>query len=155
MGEEVRPDLENRAPRGTVMQTPSRRRQQGLIREALYIFLTIAIVMAVLLDGLALFTVHQDARDDASDAGVAAKQEYTESGNVQLAQEAAATHVEAKGGDMIDFTTSTSGGATSKSFTVTVQHHTDTYLFKYLGYLPGLDDWVDDMQNPKATETTS
>lgn len=137
------------------MQTPSRRRQQGLIREALYIFLAIAIVMAVLLDGLALLTAQQNARDDASDAGAEAKREYIESGNVDLARAAAATLVEANGGELVSFTASAASGATSPAFTVTVRHSAETYLFKYLGYVPGLDDWVDDMENPTITETTS
>lgn len=136
------------------MQTPSRRRQQGLIREALYIFLAIAIVMAVLLDSLALFTAQQDARDSASDAGSAAKQEYVESGNVDLARDAAASRAEANGGELIDFTASAASGATAPAFTITVRHSAETYLFKYLEYIPGLDDWVEDMQNPTITETT-
>jgi hypothetical protein len=137
------------------MQTPRRRRQEGLIREALYIFLAVAIVMAVLLDGVALFTTQQDARDDASDAGLEAKSAYVETGSVDRAREAAAAHAESKDADLVRFSVSTSAGNPNPSFTVTVQHHTDTYLFKYLGYLPGLDDWVEDMQNPTITRTTT
>jgi len=136
------------------MQTPDRRRQQGLIREALYIFLAVAIVMAVLLDGVALFTVQQDARDDASDAGAAARQAYVETGSVEQARAAAEKHVESKNADLVDFSASTTGGSAAGTFTVTVQHHADTYIFKYLSYLPGLDNWVDDMENPTITRTT-
>ena len=35
-----------------------------------------------------------------------------------------------------------------------MRHSAETYLFKYLGYIPGLDDWVEDMENPTITETT-
>ena len=136
------------------MQTPDRRRQKGLIREALYIFLAIAIVMAVLLDGVALFTTQQDARDDASDAGQEARQAYVETNNVQQAQAAAEKHAQANDADLVAFSASTTSGSAAATFTVTVQHHTDTYLFKYLRYLPGLDDWVHDMQNPTITRTT-
>lgn len=148
------PDLATTASKGAVMQTPSRRRQQGLIREALYIFLAIAIVMAVLLDGLALFTAQQDARDSASDAGSAAKQEYVESGDVGLARDAAADRAEANGGELVGFTASAAVGAMGPAFTVTVRNSAETYLFKYLGYIPGLDDWVEDFENPTITETT-
>jgi len=136
------------------MQTPSRRRQQGLIREALYVFLAIAIVMAVLLDGVALFTVQQDARDNASDAGLEAKQDYVQSGSVEQARAAAAKHVDAKDADLVDFSVSTRQGTSAETFTVTVQHHVDTYIFKYLGYLPGLDEWVEGVENPTITRTT-
>jgi hypothetical protein len=136
------------------MQSSRWHRQEGLIREALYVFLGIAIVMAVLLDGVALFTVQQDARDDASDAGAEARQEYAQTGSVDQAQAAAARHVEANDADLTGFTvTRPNGGATVK-FTVTVQHHAETYIFKYLKYVPGLDAWVEDMQNPEITRTT-
>jgi len=134
------------------MQPPRRRRQEGLIREALYVFLAIAIVMAVLLDGLAIFTAQQDARDDASDAGTEARRAYVETGSVDAAREAAAGLVEANDADLVAFSVSTAGR--TGTFTVTVQHHADTYLFKYLAHLPGLDDWVEGVQNPTITRTT-
>jgi hypothetical protein len=134
------------------MLTPHWRRQEGLIREALYVFLAIAVIMAVFLDGVAIFTTQQDARDDASDAGRAARQEYIDTGNVTQAQAAADQHVQDQGGEMLAFSASTAQGTTT--FTVTVQHHTDTYLFRYLRYLPGLEDWVEGMQNPTITRTT-
>ena len=137
------------------MQTPRRRRQQGLIREALYVFLAVAVVMAVLLDGFSIFTAQQNARDDASDAGSEARQEYVQSGNTQLAEEAAKTHIEAGGGELVDFSTAAGTGSDTRSFTVTVRYTADTYLFHYLGYIPGLDDWVEDVQNPTITRTTS
>jgi hypothetical protein len=138
------------------MQTPARRRQQqGLIREALYVFLAIALVMAVMLDGFAIFTAQQDARDDATDAGAEARQEYVESGRVDLAEQAAAAHVEANDGEMLDFSTTAGTGSDTRSFTVTVRQSAETYIFHYLGYIPGLDDWVEDLENPTITRTTS
>ena len=135
------------------MQTPRRRRQEGLVREALYIFLAIAIVMVVLLDGLAIFNAQQDARDSASEAGLEAQRVYLETGSAGAAEDAAAETVQAyDGGELVEFSVSTSAG--SESFTVTVQHHADTYVFKYLKYVPGLDGWVDDVQNPTITDTT-
>jgi hypothetical protein len=154
MGEQVISDLDTTACKGETMQTPARRRQQGLIREALYVFLVIAVVMAVLLDGLALFTAQQDARDDAADAGAEAKQAYVETGSVDLAREAAETHLEANEGEMVDFSSAPVSGSNARSFTVTVRHGTETYLFKYLGYIPGLEEWVEDMENPTITHTT-
>jgi Flp pilus assembly protein TadG len=135
------------------MHTPRWRRQEGLIREALYVFLAIAVIMAIFLDGVALFTTQQDARDDASDAGRAAREAYVDSSSLTQAQTAAAQHIEGQGGDMLAFSAAQVQG--NMTFTVTVQHHTDTYLFKYLRYLPGLKDWVEDMENPTVTRTTS
>lgn len=136
------------------MHPPRWRRQEGLIREALYVFLAIAIVMAVLLDGVALFTVQQDARDDASDAAMEAKQEYAQTGSVDQARAAAARHVEANDADLVGFTVTRPTGGSTVEFTVTVQHHAETYIFKYLEYVPGLDQWVEDMQNPEITRST-
>lgn len=136
------------------MQTARRRRQQGLIREALYIFLAVALVMAVLLDGVALFTTQQGARETASDAGREARQAYVDTLNVNAARQAAADYAAAKDAELVAFTVTAPDGTTPRTFTVTVRGETDTYLFKYLRYVPGLDDWVEDMQNPVITRTT-
>ena len=136
------------------MHPPRWRRQEGLIREALYVFLAIAVVMAVLLDGVALFTVQQDARDDASDAGMEAKQEYAQTSSIDMAEAAAARHVKANEADLVAFTATRPTGGSEVVFTVTVQHHAETYIFKYLKYVPGLDEWVEDMQNPEITRST-
>ncbi len=45
-------------------------------------------------------------------------------------------------------------GGAARAFTVTVNRHAETYVFKYLGYLPGLEDWVEDVQDPTITRTT-
>lgn len=137
------------------MHAPDRRRQQGLIREALWIFLAIAVVMAVMLDGFAIFTAQQDARDDAADAGSEAKQEYVETGSIDLAEKAARTLVQDNGGQLLDFTTNAGAGPDTRSFTVKVRYRADTYLFHYLGYVPGLKSWVRDVENPTITRTTS
>ncbi len=155
MGEHVSPEPHIDTFRGTAMRTPRRRRQEGLIREALYIFLAVAIVMAVLLDGFAIFTAQQNARGDASDAGLQAKQEYVQSGDIRRAEQAAKTLVEAAGGTLVDFSTSAGTGFDTRSFTVTVKNTADTYLFHYLGFIPGLGDWVEDVENPRITRTTS
>lgn len=136
------------------MRTSRRRRQQGLIREALYIFLAIALVMAVLLDGLAVFTAQQGAREDASEAGKKAKEEYAQSSSVERASKAAEQRAQRNGGEMTDFSSSAGSGAASRSFTVTVRRSADTYLFRYLEYIPGLDDWAKDISNPTITRTT-
>ena len=62
------------------MDTQRWRRQDGLIREALYIFLVVALVMAILLDGVAMMKVQQSARDLASDAGREAQTHVREHG---------------------------------------------------------------------------
>ena len=150
----MRPDTDAHASKGVDMQTRRLRRQDGLIREALYVFLVIALVMAVLLDGVALFTVQQDARDDAEDAGTEATQEYAQTSSADQARAAAARHVAANDADLVSFTVAPATHTAPVSFTVTVQHHAETYLFKYLTYVPGLHDWVKGIENPTITRST-
>ncbi len=153
--EQVCPVTDTPAAREAAMPAPERRRQQGLIREALWIFLVIAILMAVMLDGFAIFTAQRDARGDAADAGSEAKQKYVETGRVDLAEKAARTFVQDNGGEFLDFSSSAGTGPDTRSFTVTVRYRADTYLFHYLGYMAGLKDWVRDVENPTITRTTS
>lgn len=136
------------------MHTIRRRRQEGLIREALYIFLAVAIVMAVLLDGLAIFTAQQGARETATEAGREARATYVDTLSVEQARADAAALAASKDAELVAFTVVAATGTTPRTFTVTVKKSTDTYLFKYLRYLPGLDDWVHDVQNPVITRTT-
>ncbi len=136
------------------MQIIRRRRQEGLIREALYIFLAVAIVMAVLLDGLAIFTAQQGARETATEAGREARATYVDTLSLEEARADAADLAASKDAELVAFTVTAATGTTPRTFTVTVRKSTDTYLFKYLRYLPGMDDWVHDVQNPVITRTT-
>jgi hypothetical protein len=140
--------------RREVMETPRWRRQNGLIREALYIFLGVALTMAVLLDGVAIVKAQATARDVASDAGSEARVAYTNTGDVNQAKQAAKDHAENSDAVMIDFSVQPQLTNTP-TFTVTVQAHTDTYLFKYIKYIPGLKDWAHKVQNPVITRSTS
>ncbi len=136
------------------MDRPRWRRQDGLIREALYIFLGVALVMAIVLDGVAIMKVQQSARDLATDAGREAQTAYVNTGDVNQAKQAAKEHVTNGNADMNAFSV-VSQLTNTPTFTVTVQTHTDTYLFKYLGYVPGLKDWVEEVENPVITESTT
>ena len=136
------------------MDTQRWRRQDGLIREALYIFLVVALVMAILLDGVALMKVQQSARDLASDAGREAQTTYVNTADAKQAQQAANDHIINGDGEMLHFKVA-ANTTTTPTFTVTVQTHTETYLYKYLGYVPGLKDWVEEVQNPVITESTT
>lgn len=136
------------------MDTPRWRRQNGLIREALYIFLGVALTMAVLLDGVAIVKAQETARDVASDAGSEARVAYTNTGDIHQAKQAAEDHAENSDAVMLDFSVQSQLTSTP-TFTVTAQAHTDTYLFKYIKYVPGLKDWVDEVQNPVITRSTN
>jgi hypothetical protein len=83
-----------------------------------------------------------------------AKQEYAQTSSIDMAEAAAARHVEANDADLTGFTVTRPTGGSEVVFTVTVQHHAETYIFKYLEYVPGLDEWVEDMQNPEITRST-
>lgn len=136
------------------MHTVRRRRQEGLIREALYIFLAVAVVMAILLDGLAIFTAQQGARETASEAGREARATYVDTLSVEEARADATALAASRDAELLAFTVAAPDGTTPRTFTVTVTKTAETYLFKYLRYLPGLEDWVHDVQNPVITRTT-
>ncbi len=74
--------------------------------------------------------------------------------DVNQAKQAANEHVTNGDGKMLHFSVA-ANLTTTPTFSVTVQTHTDTYLFKYLKYIPGLKAWVHDVQNPVITTDTT
>lgn len=136
------------------MQTSSLRRQDGFIREILWVALVLGVIALVALDGMALFGAHQSAHDVASQAAGEARNAFAETQSVAAAKAAALQAVEKNGDVMVDFGTTTGFGG-EQAFVVTVKGHTDTYAFKYLRYIPGLKGWVKTVSNPVAEEPSS
>jgi hypothetical protein len=128
------------------------RRQDGLIREAIWLFVIIAVVAVVVLDGLALFHANQSVRDAAAAAANEARDAYSQTPTLATAQLAAKTYLAKNGDTFVAMTTSQAADGTV-TFTVTAKTHADTYAFKYLRYV-GLKKWVQQTSNPSVTRSS-
>lgn len=129
------------------------RRQDGFIREILWVALAIAVVAVVLLDAMALFNAHQSVHDNASTAANAARDEYAQTSSAAQAK-AVATQYLAKSGDQLIAFSTGRGLDSNLAFTVVAKGHAKTYAFHYLSYV-GLKKWVDTMSNPTASESSN
>jgi Flp pilus assembly protein TadG len=128
------------------------RREDGLIREALWLFIAIAVVAVVLLDGMALFHANQSVRDAATAAANEARTAYSQSPDLLAAKLAAEAYL-AKTGDTFVAMKTSRGLDGNLEFTVTAKAHTDTYAFKYLRYV-GLKKWVEKTSSPSASRSS-
>ena len=128
------------------------RRQDGLIREAIWLFLIIAIIAVVLLDGLALFHANQSVRDSAAAAANEARNAYSQSPTLASAKVAAQDYLARNGDTFVGMKTSQAADGTI-TFSVTAKAHADTYAFKYLRYV-GLKKWVQQTSNPSVTRSS-
>jgi Flp pilus assembly protein TadG len=123
--------------------------QDGFIREILWLFLAIAVVAALLLDGMAIFGTHQSIADDTATAARAARTEYAQTLSVPLAKIAAQKYLGQSDAKMVSFTVGRDINGNPR-FTVEAKAHAKTYVFKYLRYV-GLKRWVARVTNPTAT----
>jgi len=128
------------------------RRQDGLIREAIWLFAIIAIIAVVMLDGFALFHANQSVRDAAAAAANEARNAYSQSPTLATARLAAQDYLASNGDTLVKMTTSQAADGTI-TFTVTAKTHADTYAFKYLRYV-GLKKWVQQTSNPTVTRSS-
>jgi type II secretory pathway pseudopilin PulG len=128
-------------------------RQDGFIREVLWLFLTIAVIAMVVLDGLALFTAYQSVRDDAATAAGEARNVFTQTPDPAAAEKAARDYLTKSNEHLVAFS-ATTGLDGNPVFTVTASAHADTYVFKLLKYV-GLKKWVKRMTEPSATRSSS
>jgi hypothetical protein len=133
------------------MQSARLRRQDGFIREILWLAVVLAIVAIVVLDGLAIFTAHQSVKGDAERAAVDAHTELVQTSDLGAAKLAAQQYLIKANKKFVAFSSATGleGGTV---ITVKAQAHADTYAFKLLRYV-GLTKWVDQMTNPTGTGT--
>ena len=128
------------------------RRQDGLIREAIWLCAIVAIVAVVMLDGFALFHANQSVRDSAAAAANEARNAYSQSPTLSSAKVAAQDYLAKNGDTFVAMTTSQAADGTLR-FTVTAKTHADTYAFKYLRYV-GLKKWVQQTSNPSVTRSS-
>ena len=133
------------------MRTAPLTRQDGFIREVLWLAVIVAVVAVVLLDALSLFNAHQSSHDNASSAVREAQTEYAQSLNTAQAKLAAQQYLQKSGVTLVAFkSTGMVDGA--MGFAVTTKAHAKTYAFKYFTHVPGAEDWVKTMMNPVSTE---
>jgi Flp pilus assembly protein TadG len=128
------------------------RRQDGLIREAIWLVVIIAIIAVVVLDAFALFHANQSVRDAASAAANEARNAYSQTPTLAAAKLAAQDYLNQTGVTLVALS-STRATDGSITFTVTARAHADTYAFKYLRYV-GLKKWVQQTSNPSVTRSS-
>ena len=131
------------------MHSARLRRQDGFIREILWLALGLTILAVVVLDGLAIFSAHQSVTGDAARAATDAHTEYVQTTNLRAAKLAAKQYLIKANKKLVAFSSATGldGGTV---FTVKAMGHATTYAFKLLRYV-GLKKWVDQMTNPTGT----
>ena len=127
------------------------RRQDGFIREILWLVLGLAILAIVVLDGLAIFSAHQSVKEDAKRAAREAETEYVQTQDLAAAKFAAQQYLIKANKKLVAFS-STTGLDGAAVFTVKAKAHADTRVFKLLGYV-GLKKWANQMTNPTGAGT--
>ena len=133
------------------MHSARLRRQDGFIREILWLALGLTILAVVVLDGLAIFSAHQSVKEDAKRAAREAETEYVQTTNLRAAKLAAQQYLIKANKKLVAFSSPTGlDGATV--FTVKAKAHADTRVFKLLGYV-GLKKWANQMTNPTGAGT--
>jgi len=135
------------------MRSARLRRQDGFIREALWLVVGLAVLAVVVLDGLAIFTAHQSVKGDAKRAAVEAHTEYVQTMDVGAAKRAAQQYLIKANKRLVAFSAATGldGGTV---ITVKAKAHADTRAFKLLRYV-GLKKWAGQMTNPTGTGTSN
>jgi hypothetical protein len=128
------------------------RRQDGFIREILWLALVLAILAIVALDGLSVFAAHQSVKEDATRAASEAQTAYVQTLDLVSAKLAAQQYLIKANKALVAFS-STTGLDGAPVFTVEATAHANTYAFKFLRYV-GLKKWVDQMTNPTGTGTS-
>jgi hypothetical protein len=128
-------------------------RQDGFVREVVWLAMVVAIAALVLLDSIALVNAYRSTTDSATAAAVEARNTYYETQDVVSAKQAARASLAKNGKEFVSLKTSRSLDGTLV-FNVTAKGHTDTYAFKYLRYV-GLSGWVNGMMNPTSTQPSN
>jgi hypothetical protein len=130
------------------------RRQDGLIREALVVFLVFAIIALIMLDVLAVVSTRRALKQDPGAAARAAADGFALSGSEYAASQEAEKYVANHGARMTAFKM-TPNVDTGTTFSVTATKEAPTRVFKYLGYLPWIGNWVKRQLNPQVTNDNS
>ena len=127
------------------------RRQDGFIREILWLALGLGIFAILVLDGIALVTSHQSVQADARTAATQAQTVYAQTLDLAAAKLAAQEYLIKANEKLVAFS-STTGLDGTTVITVKAKAHADTRAFKLLRYV-GLKKWVDHTVNPTGTGT--
>jgi len=128
------------------------RRQDGFIREILWLVLGLAILAIVVLDGLAIFGAYQSVKGDAGRAAEEAHSEFVQTTDLAAAKLAAQQYLIKSNKKLVAFS-STTGLDGATVITVKAKAHANTYAFKFLRYV-GLKKWVAQVTNPTGTGTS-
>jgi hypothetical protein len=123
--------------------------QSGFIREVLWVALAVVVVAVVALDAVSLYSAYEKVRTDTDDAARQARQVQLQELNTRRAEQAARKLLESRGDEYLAIETERAGEETV--FIVSATRHAHTYVFRYLRYIPGLDDWVKRTMDPTAT----
>jgi hypothetical protein len=129
------------------------RRQDGFVREILWLALGLAILAVVVLDGLAIFTANQSVKGDAERAAEEAHAELVQTLDLGAAKLAAQQYLIKSDKKLVGFS-SAPGVEGGTAITVKARAHADTRAFKLLRYV-GLKKWVERMTNPTGTGTAN
>lgn len=133
------------------MRSARLRRQDGFIREILWLALIIGILAVVVLDGLAIFAAQQSVKGDADRAAEEAHTEIVQTLDLGAAKLAAQQYLIKSNKKLIAFSSAT-GLDGNAVITVKAKAHANTRVFRLLQYV-GLKKWVNEMTNPTATGT--
>ncbi|MCX6364450.1 MAG: hypothetical protein NTW58_09850 [Actinobacteria bacterium] len=128
------------------------RRQDGFIREILWLAVGLAIFAVVVLDGLAIFTASQSVEGDAATAAAEAHTEYVQTTDLAAAKLAAQQYLIKSNKKLVAFSSATGLDGTTV-ITVKAKAHADTHVFQFLRYV-GLKKWVNQTTNPTGTGTS-
>ena len=134
------------------MQRARLRRQDGFIREILWLALWLTILAIVVLDALALFNAHQSVKGDAQRAAEEAHNVLVLTPDLGAAKLAAQQYLIRSNKTLVAFS-SAPGIEGGTVITVKARAHANTYAFKFLRYV-GLTKWVNEMTNPTGTGTS-
>jgi hypothetical protein len=123
--------------------------QGGFIRGVLWVGLTVLVVAVIALDAVSLYAAHEKVQTDTDDAARQARQVLVQELSVGRAEQAARRLLEGRGDELLELKTKGTGEQTV--FIVSATRHANTYLFRYLRYVPGLEGWVERTMDPTAT----
>jgi hypothetical protein len=141
--------VKNREAEVDEVSSTRRPNQAGFIREILWVSLAVLVAAVVVLDAVSLYSAYERVQRDTEDAARQARQTYVQALDVGVAESAARKLLEQRGDGYVGVETERVDD--TLVFVVSAERHVDTYAFRYLGHVPGLEEWVAQTMNPVAT----
>jgi hypothetical protein len=131
------------------------RTQEGLVRQALVIFIAVAAVFVVLFDSFHVFSAWEGVRGDARQAAAEeALPALLNHNDVGEARQAAAFYLRSNGDTMTFFSISGWPGS-NPLITVTATREAQTYVFKYGEHLPWVGKMIKHLLRVHATRDSA